>query len=82
MSADDNDAERKRVAAASAIDSSDHHYGRRVEMDCSWTVYHVYTGVPAHIGDIAMIGLSRRAATEGMLSLNRRNELRRDMRTS
>ncbi len=89
MSAHDNDAERKQDAAAFAIvvweneggahcrDSLDHHYGRRVEMDRSWTVYHVFTGVPARIGGIAMVGLSRKAATDGMLSLNRRNQSRR-----
>ncbi len=91
MNAHDDDAERKQNAAAFAIDvweneggahcrdSLDHHYGRRVEMDRSWTVYHVFTGVPARIGGIAMVGLSRRAATDGMLSLNRRNQApRRD----
>jgi hypothetical protein len=89
MNTHDNDTERKQDAAASAIerweneggahrhDSLDHHYGRRVEADRSWTVYHVFTGVPARIGGNAMIGLSRRAATDGMLSLNRRNEARR-----
>lgn len=59
--------------------SPDFHYGRRVEADRSWTVYHVFTGVPAHIGGSMMIGLSQGAATDGMLSLNRRNEApRRD----
>ena len=28
-------------------DSMDHQYGRRIETDRSWTVYHVFTGVPA-----------------------------------
>jgi hypothetical protein len=61
-------------------DSMDHHYGRRVEADCSWTVYHVYTGVPAHVTGSAMTGLSRIEATSRMLFLNRRNLERRGER--
>ena len=54
-------------------------FGRRIEPDRSWTVYHVFTGVPAHIGGRAMVGLSQSDATDGMTSLNlhdtgRRNE--------
>lgn len=51
-------------------------YGRRVETDRSWTIYHVFTGVPAHINGNMMIGLTRRIATDRMLSLNRCNEAR------
>ena len=58
MSVRNNDGEREQ-------------YGRRVEADRSWTVYHVFTGIPVHLCGNAMIGLSRRAATDGMLSLNR-----------
>jgi hypothetical protein len=61
-------------------DSMDHHYGRRVEADRSWTVYHVFTGVPADVGGRTMIGLGRAAATEGMMSLNLRNAGRRKER--
>ena len=60
--------------------SGDHHYGRRIEADRSWTVYHVFTGVPAHVDGDAMTGLSRSAATNGMLSLNLRNVERRNER--
>ena len=28
-------------------DPMDHQYGRRIEADRSWTVYHVFTGEPA-----------------------------------
>jgi hypothetical protein len=58
---------------APATDSDDHDYGRRVEADRSWTVYHVFTGVPARIDGVTMTGLSRSDATDNMLSLNRRN---------
>ena len=51
-------------------------YGRRIEADRSWTVYHVFTGIPANARGQAMTGLSRIAATDGMLSLNRRNQVR------
>jgi hypothetical protein len=45
-------------------------YGRRVEMDRSWTIYHVFSGLPAFVGGQVMTGLSRSAATAGMLALN------------
>ena len=61
-------------------DSPDLHYGRRVEADRSWTVYHVFTGVPARINGNTMTGLTQRVATDGMLSLNRRNEPQRRSR--
>ena len=90
MNARNNETERRRSAAAIGIweneggapgrDSMDHQYGRRIEADRSWTVYHVFTGVPARADGEAMIGLSRSDATEGMLSLNRRNA-RRQQRT-
>jgi hypothetical protein len=60
----------------------DHQYARRVEADRSWTVYHVFTGVPAHTNGQVMTGLSRLDATDGMLSLNRRKEGRHRERGS
>lgn len=81
------ETERKRIAAAISVweneggapghDSMHHHYGRRIEADRSWTIYHVFTGVPARFGGEAMTGLSRRDATNGMLRLNLRNVERR-----
>ncbi|MFI0847553.1 hypothetical protein [Mesorhizobium sp. IMUNJ 23232] len=88
MNARNNHPERTQKTLDFAIDrweneggahgqhSPDHHYGRRVEADRSWTVYHVFTGVPAHINGNTMIGLTQRVATDGMLSLNRHNEAR------
>ncbi|MDG4903520.1 hypothetical protein P9217_25890 [Mesorhizobium sp. WSM4989] len=55
----------------------DHQYGRRVEADRSWTIYHVFTGIPAHVNGASMIGLSRSEATRSMLSLNFCNSERR-----
>lgn len=62
---------------AFASDTPDDEYGRRIEGDRSWTVYHVYTGVPACIGGRALTGLSRLQATGSMLSLNEHNSVRR-----
>jgi hypothetical protein len=82
-----NETERKQTAAeigaweneggALGRDSMDHHYGRRIEADRSWTIYHVFTGIPARVSGDAMTGLSRSDATRGMLRLNIRNAVRR-----
>lgn len=81
------ETERKRIAAAISVweneggasgqDSMHHQYGRRIEADRSWTIYHVFTGIPARFGGDAMTGLSRLDATSGMLCLNLRNAERR-----
>ena len=47
-----------------------HQYGRRVELDRSWTVYHVFTGVVADASFGAVTGLSKVDATDRMMSLN------------
>lgn len=62
---------------ASAGARGDEQYGRRIEADRSWTIYNVFTGIPASREGLEMIGLSRSIATDGMLSLNRRDEVRR-----
>lgn len=62
---------------AAARAPSEEQYGRRIEADRSWTIYNVFTGVPASREGQEMIGLSRSVATDGMLSLNRWNEMRR-----
>lgn len=54
-----------------------HEYGRRVEPNRSWTVYHVFSGVPADIGPRPMVGLTEKYATSVMLLLNARNAERR-----
>jgi hypothetical protein len=57
--------------------SVDALYGRRVESDRSWTVYHVFSGVAARFAGEVMTGLSRSAATDNMICLNLRNQRRR-----
>lgn len=54
-------------------DFIDHQYGRRIEADRSWTIYHVFTGSPASFDGEIMTGLSRMDATDGMLRLNLRS---------
>jgi hypothetical protein len=66
---------------SSGNDSMDYHYGRRVERDGSWSVYHVFTGVPAVVEGRRLTGMSRACATAGMLAMNRRNEHRRRNRS-
>jgi hypothetical protein len=54
-----------------------HHYGRRIEPNRSWTVYHVYTGLPADLGKRSTTGLNEVTATSMMMSLNAKNVERR-----
>jgi len=58
----------------------DCNYGRRIESDRSWTVYHVFTGTPARVDGRSLTGLSRSDATDRMLSLNQYNIQRRKER--
>ncbi len=67
---------------ANGLDFLDPYYGRRIEADRSWTVYHVFTGVPAHACGRTMTGLNRSDATNAMLSLNRNYEGRHEGRGS
>jgi hypothetical protein len=62
-----------------ALDRHDmsHHYGRRVEPNRSWTVYHVFSGVPADLEGWSMTGLGEADATATMIFLNARNAKRR-----
>ncbi|WP_205853408.1 hypothetical protein [Zhengella mangrovi] len=45
-------------------------YGRRIEADRSWTIYHVFSGIPAIADGQIMTGLNRSTATSGMIALN------------
>ena len=83
MNAHSDDIERRNAAAigiweneggALRPDALNHQFGRRIEADRSWTVYHVFTGVPAHVEGDAMTGLTRSVATRGMQALNRETE--------
>jgi hypothetical protein len=90
MNRRNNEGGLRRNTAAIAIweteggapgrDLKEHLYGRRVESDRSWTVYHVFTGVTARVGDDDLIGLSRSQATSRMMSLNLGNAECREQR--
>jgi hypothetical protein len=92
MNADGNETELGRRAlaicvwenegGAQASSQPDDQFGRRVEMDHSWTIYHVFTGVPARFDGVPLTNLSGSAATDGMLSLNRRNVKRQKERNA
>jgi hypothetical protein len=92
MNCQNNETELRRNTVAIAIweneggapgrDLTEHLYGRRIEADRSWTVYHVFTGVAARVGDDDLIGLSRSQATSRMMSLNLRNAECRKQRIS
>jgi hypothetical protein len=79
MNTDSNETEPDRRALAISVweneggarapDTPDGQFGRRVEMDRSWTIYHVFPGIPARVDGSALTDLSRSAATDGMLSL-------------
>ncbi|MCM2291942.1 hypothetical protein NAC44_06315 [Allorhizobium sp. BGMRC 0089] len=53
--------------------TDENQFGRRIELDRSWTVYHVYSGAPAIIDGQHLTGLNKASATHGMLSLNLHN---------
>jgi hypothetical protein len=92
MNADSNDTEPDRRALAISVceneggarapETLDGQFGTDVEMDRPWTIYHVFTGVPARVDGSALTDLSRLAATDGMLSLNLRNAKRRKERNT
>jgi hypothetical protein len=92
MNRQNNEAGLRRNTAAIAIweneggassrDLTEHHYGRRVEVDRSWTVYHVFTDATARVGNDDLIGLNRSQATSSMMSLNLCTAERRKQRIS
>jgi len=88
MKTNDNETDGDRDALAIGVweneggslgrDDMNHQYGRRVERDRSWTIYHVFTGVPAEMAGQPMIGLDEADATAAMICLNTRNVRRRN----
>ncbi|MGF6175158.1 hypothetical protein [Ensifer sp. 4252] len=51
-----------------------YQFGRRVEVDGSWTIYHVFSGKPAQVGAWKMIGLNRQNAHQALDVLNTLDE--------
>jgi hypothetical protein len=47
-----------------------YRYGRRVERNGTWTIYHVFSGVPAEYGTWKMVGLNVKTADRALRILN------------
>ncbi|MXN67168.1 hypothetical protein GR183_19845 [Stappia sp. GBMRC 2046] len=62
---------------ASNRDSMYNEYGRRIEGDGTWTVYHVFTGVPATIGGQIMKGMNASDSMTRMMLTNSHNSKQR-----
>ena len=45
-------------------------YGKRIEVDRSWTIYHVFTGVPVNTGARDLINLDAKTAIRALRILN------------
>lgn len=58
------------LSAAANLPDSEGYLGRRIEADGSWTMYHVFTGVPARINSRIMVGLTKAQATATMVRRN------------
>ena len=54
-----------------------HQYGRRIETDRTWTIYHVFSGIPARVDGSRTTGLTRAEATNGLVLLSHRNVRRK-----
>lgn len=61
-------------------DSMHSEYGKRVEADGSWTIYHVFTGSPATIGGDLMEDMNAEDALDQMTKTNADNSTRRAAR--
>lgn len=58
-------------------DSMHSEYGKRIENDGFWTIYHVFTGSPATIGGDLMQGMNAQDALDQMTRTNSDNSRRR-----
>lgn len=58
---------------APAPTTINYQYGRRIETDRTWTIYRVFSGIPARVDGSRTTGLTRAEATNGLVSLNHRN---------
>jgi hypothetical protein len=60
------DATRRPIADA----KDGYRFGRRVEQNGTWTIYHVFSGEPANYGAWNMAGLTVRTADRALRILN------------
>jgi hypothetical protein len=47
-----------------------YRYGRRVERNGTWTIYHVFSGIPAEYASWKMVGLNVKTAERALKILN------------
>lgn len=45
-------------------------YGKRIEADKSWTIYHVFSGIPANVGGHDLVQLDAKSAIRALRILN------------
>ncbi|WP_150497784.1 hypothetical protein [Roseibium aquae] len=62
---------------APAQDSMHSEYGKRIETDGTWTIYHVFSGGPATIGGDLMQGMTLKDTLDQMQRAKFRNCERR-----
>ncbi|MBX9454832.1 MAG: hypothetical protein KL863_01670 [Rhizobium sp.] len=55
---------------ATVATAGGYRYGRRVEENGSWTIYHVFSGIPAEYASWKMVGLNVRTAERALRILN------------
>ena len=58
------------VGRPSGYPGGGYQYGKRVERDGTWSVYHVFTGVPAQYGAWEMVELDAKTAERALKILN------------
>ena len=63
-------SERIDPASAPKYPGGGYQYGKRVEINGTWTVYHVFTGVPAQFGPWEMVELNAKTALRALRILN------------
>ena len=55
---------------ATVMTAGGYRYGRRVEKNGTWTIYHVFSGVPAEFASWKMVGLNVKTAERALKILN------------
>jgi hypothetical protein len=63
-------AEHFRIKESPAPTRKGYQYGKRIEVDGRWTIYHVFTGVPAQFGPWEMVHLNESTARRTLNTLN------------
>lgn len=62
--------EQFHSGAAPMARAGAYRYGRRIERNGTWTIYHVFSGVPAEYAAWKMVGLNAKTADRALRILN------------